>query len=97
MTPARKALTDHRAEILALAAQYRLKQVRVFGSVSREDDDAESDLDLLVESDEEVSLLELGGFLMDVRDLLGISVDVATVGMLKSRIRERVLLEAIPL
>ena len=34
---------------------------------------------------------------MDVRDLLGIPVDVTTINMLKPKIRERVLREAAPL
>jgi len=43
------------------------------------------------------SLLDLGGLLMDLRDLLQVSVDVGTVAMLKERIRDRVLREAVAL
>jgi|GEM_PF-5455883 len=37
------------------------------------------------------------GFVVELEDLLGCKVDVATVEELKPRIRERVLREAIPL
>lgn len=36
----------HRAELLALAAQYGVADLRVFGSMARGDDDADSDVDL---------------------------------------------------
>lgn len=97
MNRAAQALNDHRQEILSLAERYQLTGVKVFGSVARGSDDDASDLDLLVDAPEGVSLLSHGGFLMDVRDLLGVPVDVTTVKMLKPRIRDRVLREAVML
>jgi len=43
------------------------------------------------------SLLDLGAFLMDVHELLDYPVDVVTEAGLKPRLRDRVLLEAVPL
>jgi predicted nucleotidyltransferase len=40
------------------------------------------------------TLLDLGGLLMEIRDLLGVNVDVVTEHGLKPRICERVLKEA---
>ena len=90
-------LTAKRQAILQLAAQYGAFNVRVFGSVARGEAGPESDLDLLVDLEPGRSLLDLGGLLLDLRDLLEVSVDVATVPMLKARIRERVLAESVPL
>jgi len=42
------------------------------------------------------SLLDLGGLLMDLRELLGREVDVVTEKGLRPRIRERVMREAVP-
>ena len=53
--------------------------------------------DLLVEFDADRSLLDLIGLELDLRELLGSHVDVATVASLKDRIRPRVLAEAVPL
>jgi uncharacterized protein len=86
-----------RAEILRLAARYGAGNVRVFGSVARGDASSESDIDLLVEFEPGRSLLDLVGLELDLRDLLGLHVDVATVASLKDRIRPRVLAEAVPL
>ncbi len=90
-------ITAKRQAILQLAAQYGAFNVRVFGSVARGEAGPESDLDLLVDLEPGRSLLDLGGLLLDLRDLLEVSVDVGTVPMLKARIRERVLAEAVPL
>ena len=41
------------------------------------------------------SLLDMGGLLMDLQDLLNCKVDVVSVRGLKARIRDRVLKEAV--
>lgn len=90
-------INSHRDEILRVAASYGASNLRLFGSVVRGEDDESSDIDLLVDLEPGRTLLDLGGLLMDLRQLLGVAVDVATVKMLKPRIRERVLREAKPL
>jgi len=52
---------------------------------------------ILVDMEPGRSLLDMGGLLMDLRELLGRNVDVVTERGLKPRIRERVLKEAVPL
>ena len=71
-----QSLRDKREEILQIAAKHGARTVRVFGSVARDEADAASDLDLLVEMEEGRSLLDLGGLLMELQDLLGCRVDV---------------------
>jgi uncharacterized protein len=95
--PAVEAVRRRRAEILRLAARYGASSVRVFGSIARGDANSESDVDLLVEFEPGRSLLDLIGLELDLRDLLGLHVDVATAASLKDRIRPRVLAEAVPL
>ena len=87
-------LQERRAEIIAIATKHGAYNVRVFGSVARHEADSASDLDLLVDMEPERSLLDLGGMLMDLQDLLGCRVDVVTEKGLRGRIRERVLKEA---
>ena len=86
-----------RAEILRLAAEYGARNVRVFGSVARGEARPDSDLDVLVDLEPGRSLLDLGGLLMDLQALLGRQVDVFTPDLLRPRIRERALAEAVPL
>jgi len=93
--PTLDELRARRGEILAIADRWGATNVRVFGSVARGDATHGSDVDLLVDLEPERSLLDLGGLLMDLQDLLGVSVDVGTD--VRPRMREQVLGEAIPL
>lgn len=87
-------LRERREAILDLARRHGAKEVRVSGSVARGDAVEGSDIDFLVTMDPGRSLLDLGGLLMDLRDLLGTRVDVVTPSSLATRVRSRVLLEA---
>jgi uncharacterized protein len=90
-------LQQNREQILETAAHYGAYDVRVFGSVVRGEADEASDIDLLVNLEPGRSLMDLGGLLYDLRQLLGVEVDVVTERGLRARIRDQVLREAIPL
>ena len=90
-------LKEKREDILRIAAKHGARNVRVFGSVVRGEARPESDVDFLVDMEPGRTLLDMGGLLMDLRDALGQEVDVVTERGLKTRIRERVLKEAMPL
>jgi predicted nucleotidyltransferase len=90
-----EALKEKREEILHIAAKHGARTVRVFGSVARGEADAASDLDLLVEMEPGRSLLDLGGLLNELQDLLGCRADVVTEKGLRKRNRDRVLKEAV--
>jgi predicted nucleotidyltransferase len=90
-------LQAKRQEILKIAAKHGAYNVRLFGSVARGEAGPKSDVDILVELGKDRSLLDLGGFLTDLEDLLGCRVDVVTEKGLRTRLRARVLQEAVPL
>jgi predicted nucleotidyltransferase len=90
-------IEQNRQNIRHLAEQRGIRNVRLFGSMSRDDAGPDSDVDLLVELEKGRSGLALGGFLEDVAELLGRHVDVVTEQALHPRIRDRVLHEAQPL
>ena len=85
----------HRAEILDLAERHGLRDVRVFGSMARNDADDASDVDLLVSLAPGVTGLALGALLMDVQDLTGRRVEVLTERGLHPALRDRILAEAV--
>jgi predicted nucleotidyltransferase len=87
----------HRDAITRLAARHGAHDIRIFGSVARGDATEHSDLDLLVRFEPGRSLLDQGGLLMDLRDLLGIQVDIVSEGALTGRFGEIVRKEAVPL
>ncbi len=90
-------LKEKREQILRIAARHGARNVRVFGSIARGEADESSDIDLLVEMEPGRSLLDLGGLWSELNDLLGVRVDVVTEPGLRTRIRDRVLREAVPL
>jgi len=93
---AAKLLKEKRELILAIAAKRGARNVRVFGSVARGDYDEKSDIDFLVDMEKGRTLLDVGGLLMDLQELLGCNVDIVTEKALKARVREEILREAIP-
>ena len=88
---------NKREEVLQVARRHGASNVRVFGSVARGEASPDSDVDFLVDMEPGRSLLDLGGLLMDLQELLGRRVDVVTERGLRERVRERVLREAVPL
>jgi len=84
----------NREEILRIAASHGARNVRVFGSVARGDDRSDSDVDLLVEMEDERSLLDLVGLEQDLEELLQRKVDVLTDQSIHPAIRPRITAEA---
>ena len=84
-------------EILAVASAHGLFNVRVFGSVVRGEDNPQSDIDFLVDLEKGRSLLDLGGALIKLQELLGRKVDIVTERGLHWFLREKILKEAQPL
>lgn len=92
-----QVIQENRGKILHLAETRGARNVRVFGSAARGEDTETSDLDFLVDLDPDRSLMDLGGLLMDLQDLLHREVDVVTENGLHWYIRDRVLTEAVPI
>jgi len=86
---------NKREEVLRIAERHGARNVRVFGSVARGEAMPDSDVDFLVDMEPGRSLLDLGGLLMDLQELLGRRVDVVTERGLRDRVRQRVLREAV--
>lgn len=90
-------LSLKRKEILEISKKYGAYHIRIFGSVAKGTADQNSDIDFLIEMERGRTLLDLGGLLMDLQNLLGCKVDVVTERGLRQRIRSRVLKEAVPI
>ena len=90
-------LQKKRKDVMALAVRRGAKNVRVFGSVVRSEAGPKSDIDLLVKMEEGRSLLDLSALISDLRELLGVKVDVVSEDGLYRLLRRRILKEAKPL
>ena len=91
-----EALAQHRAAIRRVVEAHRARNPRVFGSAIRGTDTELSDLDLLVDPQPRMSLFDIGAIRRELRELLGLQVDVLTPRALPDSFRDQVLAEARP-
>lgn len=92
-----EALASHRAAIRRVVESHRAQNARVFGSVLRGQDTEGSGLDILVDPTPQATLLDVAAIEVELRQLLGIPVDVLTPKALPDTFRSAVLQEAIPI
>jgi uncharacterized protein len=90
-------LQTKRDDILALATQYGAANVRIFGSVARNEAGPDSDIDFLIDLERDWSLLDRISLIQDLEDLLGSKVDVVTTKNLRQSFKDQIVKEAIPL
>ena len=88
------ALQARREAIRRIALSHRVTNVRVFGSVVHGDDTEGSDLDLLVEPTQETTMMDIGAIRYELKQLLGIPVDVLSPSALPAKFRGQVIAEA---
>ena len=92
-----QSLRARKPQIQQVANQYGVHNIRVFGSVARGEDTANSDIDLLVDMEETRSLLDLVGFQQSVQAILKQPTDILTENSISPYLRESILREAISL
>jgi predicted nucleotidyltransferase len=86
---------NYKSQIIDLAKKYGAYNVRIFGSLARGEMQSNSDIDFLVEFEEQCSLFDQGGLLMDLQDLLNCKVDIVDEQAMHPRFREQVLKESV--
>ncbi len=91
------ALAMHREEIRRIVAEHRGLNPRVFGSVLHQDDTENSDLDLLIDAAEGMTLFDMAAIAAAVENLTHTKVDVKTPEDLPTKFRSMVIAEATPL
>ena len=74
---------------------FKVKSLLIFGSVARDEANADSDVDLLVEFEQTVGLFTFVRLQRYLETILGCKVDLGTPDSLKEDLREVALQEAI--
>ena len=92
-----EALKAQRELIVAVAHKHGASNIRLFGSIVRNQDLPESDIDLLVDFDPARSLFDLIALKLELEEMLGKKVDVVTERALHPAIAEKVKNEAVSL
>jgi predicted nucleotidyltransferase len=94
------AMTDiqqRRSQILHVAKKHGARNLRLFGSVLRGQTDPTSDVDVLVQFEDDRSLLDHVALKQELEDLLGCRVDLVDAEALHHTLRDRILSEAVSL
>ena len=87
----------HRQAVLQIVLAHNATNARVFGSVLQGLDDESSDLDILVDPTPMTSLFDIGATRRELKQLLGVKVDVLTPNALPDSFRSQVLSLAQPI
>ena len=90
-----EALRRLQAHKARLAREYGVMDLALFGSVARDDAEATSDIDVLVEFDGPATSKRYFGVQFYLEDLLGCPVDLVTEKALRPELRPYVEREAI--
>jgi predicted nucleotidyltransferase len=80
-----------------LKSKFQVKSISVFGSYVKSEQNSSSDIDILVEFSKTIDLIEFIELENYLSDILGSKVDLVMKSALKSRIKDNVLREAIPI
>jgi uncharacterized protein len=78
---------------MQLHAEFGVAEIGIFGSVVRGEQDAASDVDLLVEFDRPIGFVRFMRLEKRLAELLGMPVDLVTKKALKPHIGKRILKE----
>jgi uncharacterized protein len=76
--------------VTAAAARRGVSNVRLFGSVARGEEAADSDIDLLVDLPDDASLFTVARLQRDLEEILGAHVEIVPAGDLKPTVRANV-------
>lgn len=80
-------------KIISILRRYSVKRAAIFGSFVRGETKKNSDIDILVKIDKDISLLDFIGLKLELEEALGRKVDLVEYQAIKPLIKEKVLKE----
>jgi len=83
----RDEIRRRRDAVLAIAARHGVSRVRLFGSVARGEERPDSDIDLLIDLDDDRGFADYLGFVEDVEELFGRRVEAVLNRSLSAHFR----------
>jgi len=80
--------------IIPILKRYGVSKAALFGSVVKNQVCADSDIDILVQIDKDISLLDFVGLKIELEEKLNRNVDLGEYDTIKPILRERILKES---
>jgi hypothetical protein len=88
-------IEEIKRKILPILQRYGVKRVGLFGSYVRGEIREDSDIDILVEIEKDISLLDFVGLKLEIEEALGRKIDLVEYNTIKPLIKERILNEQV--
>ncbi len=88
-------IDEIKSKVTPILKRYGVKRAAIFGSVVRGEAKADSDIDILVEIEGDMSLLDFVGLKIEIEEALGKKVDLVEYSTIKPLIKERILSEQV--
>ena len=80
-----------------LTSRYKVREISLFGSFIRGEQDSSSDIDLLTEFDSEADLFDWIGLALYLEEIFQRPVDIVPKHVLREELRESVLPDVVPI
>ncbi|NWF77695.1 MAG: nucleotidyltransferase family protein [Chloroflexi bacterium] len=90
-----KQIDEIRDKVIPILKRYGVRKAAIFGSVVRGEATAESDIDILVDVRNDMSLLDFVGLKIEIAEALDKNVDLVEYNTIKPLIKERILSEQV--
>jgi len=88
-------LSEIKSIIEPVFKKHDILKAGIFGSYANENQQSDSDIDILISINSKISLLEFVKIKLELEDLLGKSVDLVEYDSIKPRLRDRILKEEV--
>ncbi|MBI2630069.1 nucleotidyltransferase domain-containing protein [Candidatus Pacearchaeota archaeon] len=92
-----KKITELKEKILKIFIKSGVRKAGIFGSYIRGEQKKDSDIDLLIETPADFSLLDFVGLKLELEKTLNLKVDLVDYRTIKERLKERILNEEVKL
>ena len=97
MSLKRKNLDNIKSKVLSILKSNKVTRAGIFGSYARGEDKENSDIDILVELNEDLSLLEVIRLKNLLEKTIKKKVDLVEYSLIRKELRDIILKEAIPI
>ncbi len=88
-------IEEIKRKITVILQRYGTRRAALFGSYVRGEMDDDSDIDILVDIEKDISLLDFVGLKLELEDALGKKVDLVEYDAIKPLLKKRILSEQV--
>ncbi len=89
------SIDEIKRKTIPILKRYGVKRAALFGSYVRGEVRENSDIDILVEIEKDISLLDFVGLKLEIEEVLGRKIDLVEYCTVKPLLRERILSEQV--